>query len=127
MLTFTEMKKRLKGKIKNLAYFTDDFYSVFIEDYRHAVISSINKTKQEEYQKTKKTEFYLKNGGSYCQFLEEFFSCPNLIKFSIDVMVGPGALISHEYYYFESENLALRWAQANLPDPLFYTDVYKVS
>lgn len=49
----------------SIKYFNRAFLAVFITEYNESKKNGIA-----NYPKTKETDFYIKNGGSYCVFLE---------------------------------------------------------
>ena len=59
MLSF--FKDQLKKEGRNTRYFNREFLAIFIYAYNHG-----------DYTRVVNTEFYQKNGGTYCRFLELF-------------------------------------------------------
>lgn len=60
-------KTAISNKCSSTKYFNRQFLAVFISEYNAAKRTGIN-----DFTETQKTDFYNKNGGAYCVFLEEW-------------------------------------------------------
>jgi predicted transcriptional regulator len=124
MLSHTEMKSLLKEKRESTRYFTKDFYSTFISDYREAVNDCIKGIDREAYVKTKQTDFYNRNSCAYCVFLEIFNSKANLQKFTIIYSVDEwGNGTRRIERYAENMEIMKLLAKAWMEQPVSYVEV----
>lgn len=124
MLLYTEMKALLKKERSNIRYFTKDFYNQFISEYRKEVSKAILGDESESYIETKKSDFYVKNGGAYCTFLQMFFNKPNLRRFRVTYICDPLRNGKRWHYiYAEDMDIAVAIAKADLKEPFKYYQV----
>lgn len=69
-------KDNIKNAGRNTKYFNRAFLNTFIEDYNRSHAAGVA-----DYTATAKTDFYIKNGGSYCTFLELWSEYKNGINY----------------------------------------------
>ena len=129
MIAYKEMKTLLKKQCSNIKYFTADFYDMFKKAYRDATKAIINGDDKRYrkngillnhcYDPVYESEFYNKNSGAYCSFLELFFSEENIQKFVLTFYEAQRALVKKEYY-LETKEIAMAYGDAVKTD--FHAD-----
>ena len=127
MRTYHEMKTALKGQQESTRYFTKEFYSTFISEYRLAVQHDIEGVVTEEYQDTKRTKFYNENSGCYCMFLQLFYDKENLQQFCIEYSVGEWGGVKYVTDYAEDEETMQKLALARMEKPFKYAEVKRIA
>lgn len=128
MKTYKEMKAELKTLRKDIRYFNEKFYATFVEDYRKAIKNSIDGIDAEEFKETKQTDFYNKNSGAYCVFLELFFSEWNLQKFICNYYTDARKnCVKHVCMYAENEEIMKAVALAGMEAPFKIVEVSRAA
>jgi hypothetical protein len=126
MLNYSEMKKAIQHKRESSQYFTAEFYDTFIAEYRQTVNDIINGNKSEHYLSTKQSDFYNKNSGAYCVFLEIFEN--SLPKFRVDYYTDAwGSLYKRIYEHAENFETMHALAIAEMKEPVKFIEVMEVA
>lgn len=114
MNKYKDIKNALKKQGCNVKYFTPDFYNNFLNDRKHSFESFISGNGWAKYSKTENSDFYNKNGSSYCVFLEIYNS--TLQRFRVDFFNGSFSsgwdLMERQYINFETDEQCKKWAKA---------------
>lgn len=124
MKTYKEMKAELKTVMKDIRYFNEEFYAAFVEDYRKSIQNNIDGIDAEEFRETKQTDFYNKNSGAYCVFLELFYSGWNLQEFCCSYYTDAWKnCVKHICRYAENEEIMKAVALAGMEVPFKIVEV----
>lgn len=128
MKTYKEMKEELKTVRKDIRYFNEKFYTAFVKDYRKSIQNNIDGTDAEEFRETKQTDFYNKNSGAYCAFLELFYSRWNLQEFCCSYYTDEWKnCVKHVYMYAENEGTMKAVARAGMEEPFKIVEVARAA
>ena len=119
MIDFETAKKELKQQRESVAGFTKQFFQDYLE-YR----------KTGNTEKIFASDFYQKNGGAYCVFLEIYYA--HLQNFHFEFFGGkhaPYELIAREHSRFENEEVAKDWGQKMIArgDHGLYFEVFPIT
>ena len=66
---FKEIENELKKRREDISFFNEEFFDIFMTDRHEAYENSSKGIYDEAYLNVKRTEFYKKNSGAYCEFL----------------------------------------------------------
>lgn len=114
MQKYEQIKSELKKRCNSVKYFTPDFYRDFLEDRKKSFKSFTAGNGWMKYEKTEKSDFYIKNSGTYCEFLSVYNDTLN--KYRIDFFNGSFSAgydhIERLYMSFETDEQCKQWASA---------------
>lgn len=128
MKTYKEMKAELKTVRKDIRYFNEKFYAAFVKDYRKSIQNNIDGIDTEEFRRTKQTDFYNKNSGAYCVFLELFYSGWNLQEFCCSYYTDARKnCAKHICRYAENEEIMKAVALAGMEVPFKIVEVTRAA
>lgn len=128
MKTYKEMKAELKTVRKDIRYFNEKFYATFVKDYRKSIQNNIDGIDTEEFRETKQTDFYNKNSGAYCAFLELFYSRWNLQEFCCSYYTDARKnCVKHIYRYAENEEIMKSVALEGMEEPFKIVEVARAA
>lgn len=119
MKTYEDIKKELKRRKENTAYFTPSFYQLYTGTYNAIETGSAS---ADPWEPVRNTEFYNKNSCAYCEFLSVFIEM-NTKKyyFNLYTFDAPGILYDRKNGYFLSDKNAYRYAMNHYNNKYMYT------
>ena len=81
MKSLKMIKEVLKKNGATVDFLDKDFFDIFTKDFKEACDKEFD-SDAKSFLNTMETDFYKKNGSSYCEFLQEFYD--NLPEYRID-------------------------------------------
>ena len=128
MKSYKEIKELLSKRVKTTKYFTNEFYNIFLMDYRTGIESVINGSDQPTWTTVFETDFYNNHSCEYCEFLCVFYE--SLPHYRIDYFTqGSGCFpVKRSYFDFENEGIARKYMQSAIKGTEFTSvEIMKVA